>query len=112
MSRPTPKLNFAWLVGRPPTVQISADRWCQIESLYGHDIPQNARSDIEKATNRFVESSAFAKAAEPASKVGKRVKNIHNRAVDLFEILCTTADTRNGAAAAAQRLIEKNGCSF
>jgi hypothetical protein len=112
MSKRTPKLNFAWLNGRPPTVQISDDDWHQIESAYGRDIPRNVRADIEKATNSFVESSAFAKAAAPASKVSDRVKVLHKRAAELLEILCATADDRNDAAAAAQRLIEKNGCSF
>lgn len=84
------RLNVAWLDEPPPI--IDCFEWETIEGAYGA-IPENARAEISRDTNRYLELSSFARAALPVAEASDRAKKIRHSAQDLFEKLSIQSDS-------------------
>ena len=83
MGRKSAKLNFASLLGPPPTVDGRNIDWLQIERAYGHALPPPARSQIVDVTNNLLEFSAFALSARPVAEAVERL-----RALGVLHVIC------------------------
>jgi hypothetical protein len=102
-----PRLNVASLDSSPPTTSdlIKPDDWSKIESLYGHPLGEEIRTQIAKATDRLLEFSAFAHAAPRLSTSLDRAESIKKAAASLIEVLCT--QQQDDAIFHADRLVRK-----
>ena len=103
--RITPKLNVAWVEGRP-YVQLESSEWSQLEAAYGQPLPATLRVQIQDLTNKFLEFAVFELAAAPVSDAIHRAEMLSKPAATLLEILCVGHD--NHAVMAADRVIEKH----
>jgi hypothetical protein len=90
-----PMLNVAFLGESPPAVSdfLQPSAWQQVEAAYGHEIPASARTEITEATQKLIEFSAFALAAEPISLSLDRAEAIRHGAASLLEVLSSQSDS-------------------
>jgi hypothetical protein len=96
----TPKLNVAWVEGRP-YVQLESSEWSQLEAAYGQPLPATLRVQIQDLTNKFLEFAVFELAAAPVSDAIDRAEMLSKPGATLLEILCVGHD--NHAVMAADR---------
>jgi hypothetical protein len=101
----TPKLNVAWVEGRP-YVQLESSEWSQLEAAYGQPLPATLRVQIQDLTNKFLEFAVFELAAAPVSDAIERAEMLSKPGATLLEILCVGHD--NHAVMAADSVIEKH----
>jgi hypothetical protein len=97
----------AWHYSSPATTDdlFKPNDWTKIESLYGHPLGEEIRTQIAKATDRLLEFSAFAHAAPRVSASLDRVESIKKSAASLIEVLCTPR--QDDALFHADRLVRK-----
>jgi hypothetical protein len=68
-------------------VIITDSDWQRIESAYGHQLPPEARRDMDEKTQEFVDRAEFEQNAEPVSDASDRISTIIDAASSLRSAL-------------------------
>jgi hypothetical protein len=110
----SPKLNVAFLAGLPPraTEFLGHSAWQEIEAAYGHQISERVRIEITEATQKLIEFSEFALAAQPISTSLERAETIKRSAANLLEVLCSRPETTITIDTIIEKQLAALGCTL